>query len=227
MIGSDPFASISTGPAQKLEWVTGGRSLVPEQHERDVIPLVRAIGKRMTDARKMCGLSQLEAARRIGYANSSKLAKVEKTTDISNVPIWLLVRAAKVYDVSLDFLTGISESETANTAHWRQQRKISEWLFDHWQVARERDLAALAVLNDRIEYVWRCTITMQAAANEAALALVAFMEANPEFEEMRGGARLVRTVSAVDDAALSNKKLVDGLQLSLEKNKAQRPPFSA
>jgi len=155
----------------------------------------------------------------MGFANSSRLTKVEKAFNINNVPVWLVVRAAKVYDVSADFLLGLSDSESTDTAHWRQQRTVSEWLFDHWQAARERDLAAMAMMNSRVDYAWRCTLAMQTSANEAVLALVAFMEANPEFEDMRGGARLVRTLSAIDSAVLANKKLIEGFHFSLKLGK--------
>lgn len=223
MSDADEFSCLPSKPVKALDFLKGGTTsssiLKTPEHERDVIALIRTIGKRMTEAREMCGLTQLEAARRIGFANSSKLSKVEKLIEITNVPVWLLVRAAQVYDVSADFLLGLSDSESTDTAHWRQQRKVSEWLFDHWQAARERDLAAMAMMNARVDYAWRCTLAMQPAANEAVLALVAFMEANPEFEDMRGGARLVRTLSAIDSAVLANKNLIESFHFSLELEK--------
>ena len=221
---SDEFACLPSNPVKALDFLKGGPtplsmiSKTPE-HERDVIALIITIGKRMTEAREMCGLSQSEAARRIGFANSTKLSKVENAKDITNVPVWILVRAAQVYDVSLDFLTGLSDSETTDTVHRKEQRRIAEWLFDHWQAARVRDLAAMALMNARVDHAWRCTLTMQSASNDAVLALVAFMEANPEFEDMRGGARLVRTLSAIDNAAMANKRLIDSFHASFDRTK--------
>ena len=57
---------------------------------------VKTIGARMRQARELCNLSQSAAARRLGYANPSKLSKVELATDTNSVPLWLIVRAARV-----------------------------------------------------------------------------------------------------------------------------------
>ena len=67
---------------------------------------VKTIGARMRQARELCNLSQSAAAKRLGYSNSSKLSKVEGATDTNSVPLWLILRAAKVYEVSIDFLFG-------------------------------------------------------------------------------------------------------------------------
>lgn len=62
------------------------------------------IGARMREARELCNMSQSAAARRLGYSNPSKLSKVEGATDTNSVPLWLIVRAASVYEVSIDYL---------------------------------------------------------------------------------------------------------------------------
>jgi len=67
------------------------------------------IGERLRKAREAVGLSQLEAAKRLGYANSSKLSKIEGGKS-SEVPAWVLNRAGWLYDVSTDYLMGNSAS---------------------------------------------------------------------------------------------------------------------
>ena len=39
--------------------------------------VVRVIGTRMREARELCNMSLSEASKRLGYANPSKLSKVE------------------------------------------------------------------------------------------------------------------------------------------------------
>lgn len=72
--------------------------------------LVKIFGVKMRAARELCGLSQIVAAKRLGYSNSSKLNKVELASDTNSIPFWLIPRAAEVYQVSSDFLLGLSDS---------------------------------------------------------------------------------------------------------------------
>lgn len=69
----------------------------------------RLIGEQMRLARVAAGLSQLEAARRLGYANSSKLSKIEKGRS-SEVPLWVIKRAGLIYGVSTDYLMGACDN---------------------------------------------------------------------------------------------------------------------
>lgn len=68
--------------------------------------IVKVIGTRLREARELCNMSQSVAATRFGYANSSKLAKVENATDTNSAPVWLILRASEVYEVSVDYLLG-------------------------------------------------------------------------------------------------------------------------
>lgn len=61
----------------------------------------KAVGERLRAARLAAGMSQLQAAQRIGYANSTKLSKIESGKHSSQIPMWALKRAAEVYGVSL------------------------------------------------------------------------------------------------------------------------------
>jgi len=165
---------------------------------------VKIIGARMRQARELCNLSQNAAARRLGYSNSSKLSKVEGATDTNSVPLWLILRAAKVYEVSIDFLFGASDDwETG--ARMTQEREVSAWLHDTWEKARQRDMETLKRLHDRMQTLAETVADMVALADDAGLALTRFAELNPAFEEMRAGSRLVAAVERASNAAKSAK----------------------
>lgn len=66
------------------------------------------VGGRLRRAREAAGLSQLDAARLIGYANSTKLSKIETGRHTSQIPMWTLKRAAQAYGASLDYLLGVN-----------------------------------------------------------------------------------------------------------------------
>jgi transcriptional regulator with XRE-family HTH domain len=70
--------------------------------------IVKTFGARMVEARELCGYSQKKAAKLLGYRNSSKLAKIEAASDTNSVPLWLIPKAAEVYEVSIDYLFGVS-----------------------------------------------------------------------------------------------------------------------
>ena len=65
--------------------------------------------KRQRQARELCNLSQSVAAKRLGYLTSAKLSKVEAAADTNSVPLWLIHRAASIYDVSTEFLFGFTD----------------------------------------------------------------------------------------------------------------------
>ena len=153
--------------------------------KREQARLVQTIGARLAEARELCNMSQVVAAQRMGYSNSSRLSKVEGATDTNSVPLWLIVRASRLYDVSLDYLFG--ESDDWETG---LKRGVQGWLLDEWQKARVRDLATMERLHRRVSTV---TTLLPAVANEAeraAEAIQRFAELNPEFADMRGSARI-------------------------------------
>jgi len=165
---------------------------------------VKTIGARMRAARELCNLSQNAAAKRLGYSNSSKLSKVEGATDTNSVPLWLILRAANVYEVSIDFLFGASDDwETG--ARMTQEREVSAWLHDTWEKARQRDMEVLKRLHDRMQTLAQTVADMVVLAEDAGLALTRFAELNPAFEEMRAGSRLVAAVERASNAAKSAK----------------------
>ncbi len=162
--------------------------------------MVRSIGARMKAARELCNLSQTVAAKRLGYANPSKLSKVEKASDTQSVPLWLLMRAAKVYEVSLDYLFGLSDDwETG--PRMTQEREVSSWLFDTWEKARARDVETLRRLNNKITAVEEAVSQMVSASEEVVPAMTRFIEFNPQFEDMRAGSRLMFSIERIADAA--------------------------
>lgn len=153
--------------------------------KREQARLVQTIGARMAEARELCNMSQSTAAQRMGYSNSSKLSKVEGATDTNSVPLWLIVRASRLYDVSLDYLFG--ESDDWETG---LKRGVQGWLLDEWQKARVRDLATMERLHRRVSAVTTLLPAVASEAERAAEAIQRFAELNPEFADMRGSARI-------------------------------------
>ena len=163
--------------------------------------MVRTIGERMRHARELCNLSQSAAAKRLGYANPSKLSKVESATDTNSVPLWLIRKAAEVYEVSVDFLFGFTDDWEVG-ARMTQEREVSAWLANSLTELRERDLQAMKQINDRLAVLREAVNVGINMMREVNTALDRFTELNPEFEEdMRGSNRLVNAVKNATAAA--------------------------
>lgn len=166
--------------------------------------VVKSIGIRMREARELCNISQSVAAKRFGYSNPSKLSKVEGATDTNSVPLWLIVRASQIYEVSIDYLFGVSDDwETG--ARMSQERDVSQWVFDTWEKARQRDMEVLKKLHNKVDAMGGAIADMLAAAENADAAMLRFAEVNPEFEDMRVGARLLSSIERVSDSAKNAK----------------------
>ncbi|MBL1266141.1 helix-turn-helix domain-containing protein, partial [Methylomicrobium sp. RS1] len=107
--------------------------------------IVKTFGARMVQARELCGFSQKKAAKLLGYGNSSKLAKIEGATDTNSVPLWLIPKAAEVYEVSIDYLFGVSECWQREPIA-AQEQHVEKWLEIHWkQVQAVQDQAFKAL----------------------------------------------------------------------------------
>lgn len=153
--------------------------------KRDQADLVRVIGARMRQARELCNLSQSAAAKRLGYQNPSKLSKVELATDTNSVPLWLIFRAARAYEVSVDFIFGLSDDWETGVP-----RGVQGWMLDAWEKARERDLVALVSLHAEIAAVSQHVTALAADAREVAEGLSTYRARNPLFDEAPASAML-------------------------------------
>jgi transcriptional regulator with XRE-family HTH domain len=169
--------------------------------------IIKTIGDRMRQARELCNLSQTEAAKRLGYANSSKLSKVERATDTNSLPIWLLLRASKVYEVSIDYLFGVSESFDLSS-RMSQERAVSSWLFEAFQQRQTQDMCVLRMLHNRLENMGRVAATIFDQVDRTIDAFVKFRGRNPEFDDMLGGAPLVRRIEALEASVSQLRSLM-------------------
>jgi transcriptional regulator with XRE-family HTH domain len=195
---------------------------VSVKHEKAV--LAKTTGNRMRQARELCGMGQKDAARRLGYkgSGSSRLNKIENCSDTLNIPNHIIVRAAKLYDVSTDFLFGLSDDWETDLP-----RENNTYLIELMEKLRLRDMAVLAQLEKKISTVSTAAEYAAAACIETQEALDAFQVLHPEFKKMRAS-RLVRNVSVGSEAAVGVRQALkryrleciasagDSSQLSLE-----------
>lgn len=119
------------------------------------VAITKQIAQRMKEGREMSGLTQVEAAERLGFANSSGLSKIENLrngTDARTIiPLWVIVKAAKVYELSADWFLCLTDDWEADAR--LTERSTAHWVYEAWAKARERDLKAMAALDKRIREI--------------------------------------------------------------------------
>lgn len=181
-------------------------SLSPGQVRHRQAEIVKTIGARLRAARELSNLSLSEAAERLGYSNPSKLSKVENATDTNSVPLWLIRDAARLYDVSCDYLYGLADDWETGVP-----RGVSIFLLDQWDAMRKRDMAVLTILSQRLEVATGCLPKLKNQAVEVLDAFQRVIDLNPKYQDLRGGARLSASAESLrktaSDAASALRKL--------------------
>lgn len=181
--------------------------------------IVKILGKRLIEARELCGWSQTEAAKLFDIP-VAKLREHEYPDERCLMSLTVLIRASEIYDVSMDFLFGETEEwEKGTRAH--QERDVSKWLFRQWESGRREEMAELVRVNNRLELLGKITAEMVVAAEEMAAAMSRFAELNPEFEDARAGGKLLRCVENQVEKARSARLGYQRLRLKISGEAAE------
>lgn len=200
----------------------------PEVDERKIETqaLVKVIGARMREARELAGFSLSEAAKHFGYRNPSKLSKIELATDTDSVPILTILKAATLFDVSIDFLFGVSD-DWERDPRVARERQVARWLHDHLEAARARDAAAFVELARKVEAVTTHVQCLADGADQTLAAFERFEDLNASFEDMLGGAKLQATVQRLATAGREARQVLRRLHLDLAGRQIAEEPAHA
>lgn len=152
--------------------------------------LRKAIGLRFIAARELCGLGQTEAALSLGYANSTQLSLVERGARMP--PVAVIIRAATVYGVSVDFLVGLSNEPERDA--FAASRNGAFRRMQHLLEVNARAVADVLLETARGDTATELRSIRFVSEIEALLnGIDAFQASNSDiFDELRSGALLVR-----------------------------------
>lgn len=167
------------------------RRVMPEAPKAEA-QLRTMIGRRLKLAREMNGLTQVEAAARMGYANSTQVSLLEGATRLPTLV--MLLHAAAVYAVPVDYLLGLSDEPERDP---RMAARISA-------LAATRSIVdeAVSSITDRIERNLASSGLHQSVIEQVSQAVTELVAAfdtlrrlsGDEFDDLRGGPRLERAI---------------------------------
>lgn len=171
------------------------------------VPLEKElVRERMISARVMNGLTAVEAAKRLGYKNSTQLSQIESGERKVPNDWQFLLAMSKAYSVSVDYLLGISpnpERDPVAAETFAMLRGFEELL--------QSQAAAMTTAFVRYGAEREAgRIDLQAivgAAETVSATLARFRELHPKFdEEMRGGGNLLAAVDRLAAVAIPVKE---------------------
>lgn len=169
---------------------------------KDAPPEKELMRERMVSARVMNGMTAVEAAQRLGYANSTQLSQIESGERKVPGDWQFLLRMSKVYMVSMDYLMGISphpERDAVASESFAMLRG-----FESLMEAQALSMTAAFVRYGTEREAARTDLqAVTAAAGKVSAALTRMRELCPAFdEELRGGNTLIRAVEQLETAVL-------------------------
>lgn len=159
----------------------------------------RAFGARLREARETAGMNLTDAATSLGYSQPVQLSLMENGK--RPVTMAVMVKAAKLYGTTADFLCGLVEDSDRDPAA-ALQRHIAARLTGDLQRLIEH---FRRVSVDTVRELMPSTADAQrlaASVIELNTVMALFKQRNPKFEDMRVGATLdAKVLVASDNAA--------------------------
>lgn len=169
---------------------------------KDVPLETERVRERMISARVMNGLTAVEAASRLGYANSTQLSQIESGERKVPNDWQFLLRMSRVYSVSVDYLLGVSPHPERDPVAAESFAMLRG--FEGLLQAQAAAMTTAFVRYGKEKEAAR--VDLQAicgAAQHVTAALARIRELNPAFDEdMRASSTLVAAVERLEAAAI-------------------------
>lgn len=157
-----------------------------------MVELCKLLGKRLKAARKAARMTEMDVARMLGQQGLAQVSLAESGDRLP--PLLSLMKLAKAYAVTMDYLLGLHDDPIADPLESNQGLMVSimsssmTGCFEKFSqaVAQHAAVTLSGFSTDRRELKEMCVLAV-----EALTALRRVKELNPEFEEeWRGSAKL-------------------------------------
>lgn len=158
--------------------------------------LRRVVADRFLQSRELNGMSQTEAAERMGYAKSAQLSQWEHGKRLP--PIDRMIIAALVYGVSLDYLFGLSD-DPERDQHFAARKAMARNMEAHLRQHADRIAESLMAMTKTGGMSLLTIKALTARANDAAMSMRRFAQINAKkFDNMQGGASVLHACVSLE-----------------------------
>lgn len=164
------------------------------QNSKDLI-----IAKRLKEAREIANISVKNAAHQLGFKTQSALFKIEK--GLIKPSINLIIDAAQLYDVSVDFIFGLND-DWEKSLYCRQQRDSNSWIIHAINKNNNEVLQTLNIIKNKLYNLVEISHFLALKTKETNDAFLRLVELNKDdFLDLKGGAKLEKLITETYNAA--------------------------
>jgi transcriptional regulator with XRE-family HTH domain len=163
------------------------------------IAAIKIISARLSEAREINKLTQGQVAQFLGIP-TEELKKIETGVDIDSIPLWVIQKAAQIYNVSIDFLFGVTE-DWEFCPEIRKERDFAAHLHSIFAQEQAKMAAEIAQQNNQLAVLAQTVTTLSPAIKAVYSAILRFWELNPEFTDMKNGGAVINNLDRADKAA--------------------------
>jgi len=159
---------------------------------------VRTVSARLKEARELCAHTLAVAAQLLGVRRAD-LLRVETGIDIGNIPLWLIRRAAEVYNVPSDYLFGLCDNFDGDDPEAFRERN-SLVIIQRLHVENYSRVIADQIKQDnRLRALNTAVASFGIAVQRINEVFARFVSLNPEFEDMPASAPVLRQIKIAEE----------------------------
>jgi len=188
-------------------------SLLPSVHNRKPRPIdlghasstdkpeakaVRTVSARLKEARELCGHTVAVASQLLGVSRED-LLRVESGVDIGRIPLWLIRHAAETYVVPSDYLFGLCDNFDGDDPEAFRERDFLASVQRLHVENYSRVIADQIKQNNRLKALNTAVASFGIAVQRINEVFERFTSLNPDFENMPGGAPLLRQIKIAEE----------------------------
>ncbi|HEY8157300.1 MAG TPA: hypothetical protein VIF10_01230 [Methylobacter sp.] len=160
---------------------------------------IKIIASRLSEARALCAHTFGQAAQLLDV-NVDDLKAIENGIGIGHIPLWLIKKAAEVYDVSTDFLFGLNDDWEAGDIQIRKERDFLA-IMQRLQIdCYSKTIAGQIRQDNQLKAVSASVVAFGMSVQYISEVFIQFRQLNPVvFDNMPGSARVLRQIKLAEE----------------------------
>jgi len=159
---------------------------------------VRILAGRLKEARELCAHTLAVAAQLLGVRRAD-LLRVETGIDIGKIPLWLIRRAAEVYNVPSDYLFGLCDNFDGDDPEAFRERDFLASVQRLHVENYSRVIADQTRQDNRLKTLNTAVASFGIAVQHINEVFERFTSLNPHFQDMPGGAPVLCQIKIAEE----------------------------